>query len=491
MTITSISPVNLDTGIVVATAPYAPAGPILAGTSGSTVNIGSNPLSFLMNEFGLGFVPGVRVRCSYQTNPIDYWVEGIVTEFDVVGNVLTVEVDTTEGSGNAVTGWNINVAGVPGQTAAAGPPGPPGPPGGVIQGVLQPFSIDGSNNLVLNYDATLHVSSGQLGIPSSVILPGAPSASATPAPGDNTTKLATTAFVEAALTVGASQPLDADLTAISALTGTNTIYYRSAVDTWSPVVMGTNMSFSGGVLSAAGGGSGGGFITGVNPPFTAPAGVLTLAYITSLLSVDVSGNLTIAASAVFPGTPAVATPPAPSDNTANIATTAWVRTFSASFAPLASPIFSGNPTAPTPATADSSTSLATTAFVKAQGPFLQANVTANLTAGYTATSTNGGTITGNNQTYTPTPGSAVQNLQNITLNGASLTGNFTFAPPASECTAIVDVINGGTGAVGATLVTSGYTKVTGDAWAATAGNVYRFFASRIGTRSLLQIAAMQ
>lgn len=36
-------------------------------------------------------------------------------------------------------------------------------------------------------------------------------------------------------------------------------------------------------------------------------------------------------------------------------------------APLASPVFTGNPTAPTPATADNDTSLATTAFVKAQG----------------------------------------------------------------------------------------------------------------------------
>lgn len=36
-------------------------------------------------------------------------------------------------------------------------------------------------------------------------------------------------------------------------------------------------------------------------------------------------------------------------------------------APLASPVFTGNPTAPTPATADNDTSVATTAFVKAQG----------------------------------------------------------------------------------------------------------------------------
>jgi len=54
------------------------------------------------------------------------------------------------------------------------------------------------------------------------------------------------------------QPLDGDLTALSNLTGTNTIYYRSGVDTWSPVLIGANLTFLGGTLSATGGGGGGG-----------------------------------------------------------------------------------------------------------------------------------------------------------------------------------------------------------------------------------------
>jgi hypothetical protein len=53
-------------------------------------------------------------------------------------------------------------------------------------------------------------------------------------------------------------------------------------------------------------------------------------------------------------------------NTQNIATESWVTTTSG-FAPLASPLFTGNPRGPTPATSDNDTSLATTAFVKAQG----------------------------------------------------------------------------------------------------------------------------
>ena len=55
---------------------------------------------------------------------------------------------------------------------------------------------------------------------------------------------------------GSYQPLDADLTAIAALTGTNTIYYRSAADTWAGVTIGT-LTFTGGTLAASGGSSGG------------------------------------------------------------------------------------------------------------------------------------------------------------------------------------------------------------------------------------------
>lgn len=52
------------------------------------------------------------------------------------------------------------------------------------------------------------------------------------------------------------QPLDGDLTALAALTGTNTIYYRSAANTWTAVTIGTNLTFTGGTLSATGGGGG-------------------------------------------------------------------------------------------------------------------------------------------------------------------------------------------------------------------------------------------
>mgnify|MGYP000452782853 CR=1 FL=1 len=52
------------------------------------------------------------------------------------------------------------------------------------------------------------------------------------------------------------QPFDADLSALAALSGTNTIYYRSASNTWSAVTIGSNLTFSAGTLSASGSGGG-------------------------------------------------------------------------------------------------------------------------------------------------------------------------------------------------------------------------------------------
>ena len=66
-------------------------------------------------------------------------------------------------------------------------------------------------------------------------------------------------------------------------------------------------------------------------------------------------------------------------STYNVATESWV---SSLYAPIVSPAFTGNPTAPTQATSDNSTKIATTAFVKAQGyaPLASPAFTGNPTA---------------------------------------------------------------------------------------------------------------
>ena len=70
------------------------------------------------------------------------------------------------------------------------------------------------------------------------------------------------------------------------------------------------------------------------------------------------------ASPTFTGNPTAPTPTAGNNDT-SIATTAFVQTAVSSKAPIASPAFTGNPTAPTPTAGDNDTSIATTAFVKA------------------------------------------------------------------------------------------------------------------------------
>lgn len=67
------------------------------------------------------------------------------------------------------------------------------------------------------------------------------------------------------------------------------------------------------------------------------------------------------ASPTFTGDPKAPTP-ATADNDTSIATTAFVK--AQGYAPLASPMFTGNPAAPTPTAGDNDTSIATTAFVQ-------------------------------------------------------------------------------------------------------------------------------
>jgi hypothetical protein len=71
-----------------------------------------------------------------------------------------------------------------------------------------------------------------------------------------------------------------DLAALEALSGTNTIYYRSGVDTWSPVAIGSNITFTGGTLSASGG-------AGSSAP--APQGRATLTSGVAVTTSDVTG----------------------------------------------------------------------------------------------------------------------------------------------------------------------------------------------------------
>ena len=86
----------------------------------------------------------------------------------------------------------------------------------------------------------------------------------TPLPNDNSGNAASTSWVQSrnyltnAAGTAAFQPLDADLTSIAGQTAVGAMFYRSATNVWSQVVIGGNMTFVGGVLDSTGGGGGGG-----------------------------------------------------------------------------------------------------------------------------------------------------------------------------------------------------------------------------------------
>jgi hypothetical protein len=147
MTVKDISVITTAPLAVVYTAPFAPPGPVIAGTSNSTVSIQMGPASFVMNEFHLGFLDGARLRATAGSN---LFVEGIVTSYDEPD--LVINVDFLMGVGS-FPAWNINVVGYPGQTGSAGPQGPqgvPGTPGGATgpTGPTGPAGPQGLNGAI-------------------------------------------------------------------------------------------------------------------------------------------------------------------------------------------------------------------------------------------------------------------------------------------------------------------------------------------------------
>jgi hypothetical protein len=127
MTIRSIA-LEKPTDAILVAAPYAPAGPIISATSDTPANPSTGgTYVFRVNEPGLGFLPGFRVRAASQDNP-EAWLEGLVTAFDGIN--LTIESDLYNGIG-IYDEWFINVAGEQGQVGPPGPQGPEGPAGGM------------------------------------------------------------------------------------------------------------------------------------------------------------------------------------------------------------------------------------------------------------------------------------------------------------------------------------------------------------------------
>lgn len=194
-------------------------------------------------------------------------------------------------------------------------------------------------------------------------------AAPTPVSTDNSTTLATTAFVTTKVNAsvvsfntrtGAVVLSAADVTGVGgALLASPTFTGVPAAPTATAGTNTTQLATTAFVQAAIAGGP---FAPIASPTFTGtPAGP------TAALNTNTTQ---LATTAFVLGQAAIAAPLM--DGTAAVGTgTTWARAdhihpTDTSRAPLASPAFTGTPTAPTPATADNSTAIATTAYVKAQ-----------------------------------------------------------------------------------------------------------------------------
>lgn len=126
------------------------------------------------------------------------------------------------------------------------------------------------------------------------------------------------------------------------------------------------------------------------------------AQIDALTGIDLSAYAPLD-SPIFTGNPTAPTP-AVGDNDNSLATTKFVK--DQGYAPIASPVFTGDPRAPTPAVGDNDTSIATTAWVKLQGY---------------GTGAGTGTVTS----------VAVANATGITWTGSPITTSGTLTPTLS------------------------------------------------------------
>jgi len=294
-----------------------PPGPGYAATSTTSIAIGTGSKA-LTTQSGLAYSAGCRVRASHDSSN---WIEGALASY--TASVLTITVDLTKGSGTYAT-WNINLAGEEGAQGATGAIGPAGPTGAT--GATGPTGATGATGPPGSTGAT-----GPAGAPGV----GVPTGGST---GQVLTKNSATNYdtIWSAPAGGLSDaPSD----------GT---YYGRFNGAWSNVAP---------IASPA--------LTGNPTAPTQTAGDSSTRLATTAFVGAATSALTI------PG-PSSATPAMDGTGAAGSATTYsrgdHVHPTDTTRAPLASPIFTGSPAAPTPTAGDSSTKLATTAFVAGAVP---------------------------------------------------------------------------------------------------------------------------
>jgi hypothetical protein len=370
MTIRSITVVEAGSVGTIYSAPLAPRGPVLAATSESSLTIGTGTQTLVLDQFGLGFVSGVRVRISVAGSTTS-WMEGVVQSYDSPSQTLVVLVDLVAGSGLNNT-WNVNVAGVPGVQGVQGPTGPQGPTGGA-PGPAGPTGPAGIN--------------GAAGAPG----PAGPTGAAGPQGpgygGTSTTSLAVAVSGVQTFTTQAGLAYVAGSRVRAASQSAPTNFMEGTVTSYSGTTLLLSVDNSGGTgthadwaFSIAGqvGGAPGpagpagpaGATGGAGP--AGPQGVPGPQGTTGLTGSQGPSGTTGPQGPVGPqgvaGPQGAVGPPnlVQSVQTPLIVDShGLLQLTGGPYAPIASPILTGNPMSVTPPSGDNSTSIATTAFIKA------------------------------------------------------------------------------------------------------------------------------
>lgn len=283
--------------------------------------------------------------------------------------------------------------------------------------VSAPTPTAGDNSTLVATTAFVAASFAPLASPALTGVPTAP----TPANTSNNTNIATTAFVQgilATVTGGLNYQgtwnANTNTPTLASGVGTKGFLYvvntagSTSLDGNSTWTVGDFANFNGTVwqripAQVVGVSS---FNTRVGAVTLSSSDVTTALGFTPANSTAISG-LAPLASPAFTGTPTSPTPTA-GDNSTKVATTAFV---TGTFAPLASPALTGTPTAPTATAGTNTTQVATTAFV--------------LTSMGTFAPINSPTFTGLPKSVTPTAGDNSTNIATTAFVATS------FAPIAS------------------------------------------------------------
>jgi hypothetical protein len=91
-----------------------PKGAGYKASSISTAAITSTGTVTLVVQPGLAYSAGARARVTATVDPVNQYMEGVVSSYDPATGNLVVVMDISIGSGS-YSSWNVNIAGVPGQ----------------------------------------------------------------------------------------------------------------------------------------------------------------------------------------------------------------------------------------------------------------------------------------------------------------------------------------------------------------------------------------